>query len=333
MLLTLSACATVTPTRTPARTPAAPSGRAATPSEGPAQAITAPVTYACKAGKRFTATYPAKGDRAIVAAGGLTKALPLAPSGSGVALRQGRFRDLGQGRRRHALRLSRRAVCRLPGPLRTRDLGFLPRLFPPGRPQGGDRRFRRGRRQQGPAVRGLARDPGPPGRPRGLPAGAPMPARCWPSWPATTRSSPGRRQRGPGGAGAGQCRRQAGDVRLQHPGGDRPRRGGGGRRHRRLGLADPGHQAAQRHRGPGARGLGPGGGPAAQVPGRGARRPARPARAPGLPARRRATGEAAQAAMAGDMDRPASCSARPWPRASAARARCGSSPARALPTC
>jgi precorrin-2 dehydrogenase/sirohydrochlorin ferrochelatase len=31
--------------------------------------------------------------------------------------------------------------------------------------------------------------------------------------------------------------------------------------------------------------------------------------------------------------RPASCSARPWPRASAARARCGSSPARVLPTC
>jgi membrane-bound inhibitor of C-type lysozyme len=97
MLLTLSACATVTPTRTPARTPAAPSGRAATPSEGPAQAITAPVTYACKAGKRFTATYPAKGDRAIVAAGGLTKALPLAPSGSGVRYAKDGFEIWGKG--------------------------------------------------------------------------------------------------------------------------------------------------------------------------------------------------------------------------------------------
>lgn len=92
MLLTLSACATVAPTRTPG----APSARA-TPSEDPTQAITAPVTYACKAGKRFTATYPAKGDRAIVVAGGLTKALPLAPSGSGVRYAKDGFEIWGKG--------------------------------------------------------------------------------------------------------------------------------------------------------------------------------------------------------------------------------------------
>jgi membrane-bound inhibitor of C-type lysozyme len=96
MLLTLSACATVTPTRTPGAPSAAPSA-SATPSEDPAQAITAPVTYACKAGKRFTATYPAKGDRAIVAAGGLTKALPLAPSGSGVRYAKDGFEIWGKG--------------------------------------------------------------------------------------------------------------------------------------------------------------------------------------------------------------------------------------------
>lgn len=96
MLLTLSACATVTPTRTPAAPSGAPSARV-TPSEDPAQAITAPVTYSCKAGKRFTATYPAKGDRAIVAAGGLTKALPLAPSGSGVRYAKDGFEIWGKG--------------------------------------------------------------------------------------------------------------------------------------------------------------------------------------------------------------------------------------------
>jgi membrane-bound inhibitor of C-type lysozyme len=100
MLLTLSACATVAPTRTPVAPSGAASGAPsarATPSEDPAQAITAPVTYACKAGKRFTATYPAKGDRAIVAAGGLTKALPLAPSGSGVRYAKDGFEIWGKG--------------------------------------------------------------------------------------------------------------------------------------------------------------------------------------------------------------------------------------------
>jgi membrane-bound inhibitor of C-type lysozyme len=74
-LLTLSGCAT----------------RIAT------EATTAPVTYACKAGKRFTATYPAKGDKAVVSAGGLTKALPLVRSASGARYATGKFELWGKG--------------------------------------------------------------------------------------------------------------------------------------------------------------------------------------------------------------------------------------------
>jgi membrane-bound inhibitor of C-type lysozyme len=75
VLLTLSACATVAPT----------------------QAVTTPVTYGCKAAKRFTATYPAKGDRVIVSAGGLSKTLPLARSASGARYVRGEFELWGKG--------------------------------------------------------------------------------------------------------------------------------------------------------------------------------------------------------------------------------------------
>lgn len=74
-LLTLSGCATLAPT----------------------EATTTPVTYACKAGKRFTATYPAKGNKAVVSAGGVTKALPLARSASGARYQKGDFQIWGKG--------------------------------------------------------------------------------------------------------------------------------------------------------------------------------------------------------------------------------------------
>jgi membrane-bound inhibitor of C-type lysozyme len=74
-LLTLSACATMAPT----------------------EATTTPVTYGCKAGKRFTATYPAKGNKVIVVAGGLTKTLPLVRSGSGARYEKGGFQIWGKG--------------------------------------------------------------------------------------------------------------------------------------------------------------------------------------------------------------------------------------------
>lgn len=74
-LFTLSGCATVVPT----------------------EATTTPVTYVCKPGQRFTATYPAKGNKVIVVAGGVTKTLPLAPSGSGARYEKGGFQIWGKG--------------------------------------------------------------------------------------------------------------------------------------------------------------------------------------------------------------------------------------------
>lgn len=105
MLLTLSACASVTPSRTPTVPRAAPPAKppvARPPTAkprpaAPAQSTTTPVPYSCKAGKRFTATYPAKGDRAVVSAGGLTKALPLARSASGARYAEGVFELWGKG--------------------------------------------------------------------------------------------------------------------------------------------------------------------------------------------------------------------------------------------
>lgn len=75
-LLTLSACATVTE---------------------PAPSLTTPIAYGCAAGKRFTATYPAKGNTVVVAAGGLTKTLPLARSASGARYAAATFELWGKG--------------------------------------------------------------------------------------------------------------------------------------------------------------------------------------------------------------------------------------------
>ena len=75
VLLTVSACATVTP--------------------GPA--ITTPISYGCAQGKTFKATYPAHGKKALVSAGGVTKTLPLARSASGARYAKGSFEIWGKG--------------------------------------------------------------------------------------------------------------------------------------------------------------------------------------------------------------------------------------------
>lgn len=75
VLLTLSACATLAPPET----------------------ITTPVTYDCAKGRRFTATYPARGDRAIIVAGGVTQTLPRARSGSGARYAKGKYEIWGKG--------------------------------------------------------------------------------------------------------------------------------------------------------------------------------------------------------------------------------------------
>lgn len=49
----------------------------------PEDATDAPMTYACAGGKRFTAAYAMKGDKARVAAGGTSYSLPHVRSGSG----------------------------------------------------------------------------------------------------------------------------------------------------------------------------------------------------------------------------------------------------------
>ena len=75
VLLTVSACATVTP--------------------GPA--ITTPITYGCAKGKAFKAAYQANGKKAVVSAGGVTKVLPLARSASGARYAKGPFEIWGKG--------------------------------------------------------------------------------------------------------------------------------------------------------------------------------------------------------------------------------------------
>ncbi|MGH1560177.1 MliC family protein [Caulobacter segnis] len=49
----------------------------------PMDSTDAPIRYACKAGKRFTAAYALHGKRVVVSAGGATRTLKLARSGSG----------------------------------------------------------------------------------------------------------------------------------------------------------------------------------------------------------------------------------------------------------
>lgn len=50
---------------------------------GPEDATDAPMTYACREGKRFVAAYALSGEHAVVQAGGRSYRLPHAPSGSG----------------------------------------------------------------------------------------------------------------------------------------------------------------------------------------------------------------------------------------------------------
>lgn len=49
----------------------------------PMDATDAPIRYVCKAGKRFTVVYALHGKTAAVTAGGVTRTLKLARSGSG----------------------------------------------------------------------------------------------------------------------------------------------------------------------------------------------------------------------------------------------------------
>lgn len=79
----LAACSTVAPT--PPATFSTPQ-RAA---PGPEDATDAPMTYACREGKRFVAAYALSGEHAVVQAGGRSYRLPHAPSGSGARFSAG----------------------------------------------------------------------------------------------------------------------------------------------------------------------------------------------------------------------------------------------------
>ena len=70
---------------------------AACVTRAPGPAITTPVTYGCARGKAFQATYPARGTRVIVSAGGLTRSLPLARSASGARYAKGSFQIWSKG--------------------------------------------------------------------------------------------------------------------------------------------------------------------------------------------------------------------------------------------
>jgi membrane-bound inhibitor of C-type lysozyme len=80
----LAACSTVGPTP--------PSTSFSTPQRvgpGPEDATDAPMTYACREGKRFVAAYALSGEHAVVQAGGRSYRLPHAPSGSGARFSAG----------------------------------------------------------------------------------------------------------------------------------------------------------------------------------------------------------------------------------------------------
>jgi membrane-bound inhibitor of C-type lysozyme len=63
----------------------------------PEDATDAPMAYVCDGGKRFTASYPLKGYRARVSAGGRTYGLPHVRSGSGVRYAKGGVELLTKG--------------------------------------------------------------------------------------------------------------------------------------------------------------------------------------------------------------------------------------------
>lgn len=76
LLLLLSGCATVQPM----------------------DAITeAPILYDCSGDKGFSVVFPTSGKRAQVSAGGLSKSLPLAQSGSGARYVSGAYEYWGKG--------------------------------------------------------------------------------------------------------------------------------------------------------------------------------------------------------------------------------------------
>lgn len=56
-----------------------------------------PLRYRCDGGKGFTAAWNQPGDKVKVTAGGLTKALPHARSGSGARYASGAFEIWGKG--------------------------------------------------------------------------------------------------------------------------------------------------------------------------------------------------------------------------------------------
>lgn len=56
-----------------------------------------PLTYRCAGGKSFTAAWNQPGDKVKVSAGGITKSLPHARSGSGARYAAGDFEIWGKG--------------------------------------------------------------------------------------------------------------------------------------------------------------------------------------------------------------------------------------------
>ena len=77
----LAGCSTVDPGPLPARFGG---GHTA-----PEDAIDAPMTYACRDGKRFVAAYALSGEHAVVTAGGRSYRLPHVPSASGARFAAG----------------------------------------------------------------------------------------------------------------------------------------------------------------------------------------------------------------------------------------------------
>lgn len=80
----LAGCSTTRPTA-PTATFSAPMRVGPAPED----ATDAPMTYACREGKRFVAAYALSGEHAVVQAGGRSYRLPHAPSGSGARFSAG----------------------------------------------------------------------------------------------------------------------------------------------------------------------------------------------------------------------------------------------------
>ncbi|WP_297514300.1 MliC family protein [uncultured Caulobacter sp.] len=63
----------------------------------PMDSTDAPIRYACAAGKRFTAAYALHGKTVVVSAGGATRTLKLARSGSGARYTSGQAEIWSKG--------------------------------------------------------------------------------------------------------------------------------------------------------------------------------------------------------------------------------------------